>query len=134
MTRNPRGFNGPYGSYGSNGPHVIDDFLEASECFLPEKRLLIAMIQRALMDCICPEKGKAHLQYDAAAWIFSSARTPFSLFWVCDILSSSPEHLHRRIQIAARTKEYKPNCVIIRVDTGGPGGPKGPKGRGGQDG
>ena len=118
----------------SHSLHVIDDFLEGSEHFLPEKRLLIAMVQRALMDYICPEKGKAHLQYDAAAWIFSSVRTPFSLFWVCDVLSSSPEYLHRRIQIAARTKEYKPNCVIIRVDTGGPKGPKGPKGRGGKDG
>lgn len=84
----------------------------------PEKRLLIAMVQRALVDYIAPEKGKAYLQYDAGAWIFSERRTePFTLFWVCEVLSSDPAHLHRRIQIAARTKAYKPKCVIIRVDT-----------------
>jgi hypothetical protein len=85
--------------------------------FPPEKRLLIAMVQRALVDYICPEKGKAHLQYDAGAWIFSSARSPFSLFWVCEILSVCPEHLYARIQVAARSKEKRPKCVIMRVDT-----------------
>jgi hypothetical protein len=100
-------------------PHVLEEFFDASisEDIMPEKRLLVAMIQRALLDCICPEKGKAHLQWDATAWIFSDSRTPFSLFWICDVLSSHPEHLQRRVQVAARNKEHKPNCVIIRVDT-----------------
>lgn len=90
---------------------------EVLEDFPPEKRLLIAMVQRALVDYIAPEKGKAHLQYDAGAWIFSERRNePFTLFWVCEILSTDPTHLHRRIQIAARTKAYKPKCVIMRVD------------------
>jgi hypothetical protein len=96
-------------------PHIEDEPI--ADDFLPEKRLLIAMVQRALIDCICPEKGKAHLQYDAAAWIFSQARTPFSLFWICDVLSPCPEHLQRRIQSAARNKAKRPKCVIIRVDT-----------------
>jgi hypothetical protein len=94
-----------------------DEAPSAAEDFPPEKRLLIAMVQRALVDYICPEKGKPHLQYDAGAWLFSSARTPFSLFWVCDVLSTCPEHMVRRIQVAARTKLKRPKCVIMRVDT-----------------
>lgn len=91
---------------------------EVLEEFPPEKRLLIAIVQRALVDYIAPEKGKAYLQYDAGAWLFSTRRKePFSLYWVCEVLSADPDHLHRRIQIAARTKAYKPKCVIMRVDT-----------------
>jgi hypothetical protein len=95
----------------------LEELMEEPEDFTPEKRLLIAMVQRALVDYLVPEKGKAHLQYDAAAWIFSPVTSPFSLFWVCDILSVCPEHLHRRIQTAARTKACRPKCVIVRVDT-----------------
>jgi len=90
------------------------------EDFPPEKRLLIAMVQRALVDYIAPEQGKAHLQYDAGAWLFApishTTPRPFSLYWVCEILSSDPDYLHRRIQVAARSKSYKPKCVMIRVD------------------
>lgn len=91
------------------------------EEFPPEKRLLIAMVQRALIDYIAPEKGKTHLQYDAGAWLFAAAsKEPFSLYWVCEVLSSDTEYaatLHKRIQIAARTKAYRPKCVMIRVDS-----------------
>ena len=101
---------------------------EPNEDFTPEKRLLIAIVQRALVDYIAPEKGKPHLQYDAGAWIFSEKKNyPFTLFWVCEILSVDPSHLHKRIQIAARSKAYKPKCVIMRVE-GGAKGTKGTKG------
>lgn len=95
---------------------IDDPSNETLEDFPPEKRLLIAMVQRALLDYIAPEKNKPHLQYDAGAWIFSHKVTPFSLFWVCEILSTDPQGLHKRIQIAARTKVFKPKCVIMRVD------------------
>lgn len=102
---------------------VGDDPLGSLQDFPPEKRLLIAMVQRALVDYMCPEKGKPHLQYDAGAWLFSSAKSPFSLFWVCDVLSThGGEHLKTRIQIMARKGTGgtggtgKPRCVIVRVD------------------
>ena len=96
-------------------PEIEDN--EVSEECSPEKKLLIAMVQRALVDYIAPEKGKAYLQYDAAAWIFSSKISPFSLYWICEVLSADPHGLCKRIQIAARSKAYKPKCVIIRVYT-----------------
>lgn len=101
-------------------PHSLNTFLDdILDGFSPERRLLIAMVQRALIDYIVPERGKPFLQYDAGAWLFASKypSTPFSLYWVCEILSNDPDHLHKRIQIAAKNKSYRPKCVIMRVDT-----------------
>ena len=83
----------------------------------PEKRLLIAIIQRALYDYAYPVRGKAHYTFDAAAWLFSEAWTPMSLNWCCSILSESPDSLKLKIRRAAKDKSFKPNAVIFRVDT-----------------
>lgn len=83
----------------------------------PEKRLLIAVIQRAIYDYAYPVKGKAHISFDAAAWLFSQSVDVMSLNWVCQILSDSPESLMKMIQRAAKSGKLKPNSVIFRVDT-----------------
>ena len=85
----------------SNLIDIIDN-QEVTEDMPPEKRLLIAMVQRAIVDYIAPEKGKAYLQYDAGAWLFAAKNPskPFSLYWVCEVLSVDPDHLYKRIQIA----------------------------------
>lgn len=95
------------------------DFFQALEqqFTLPEERLLVAIVQRALMDYISPEHGKAHWQYDAGAWLFSSSQTPYSLYWICEILSEAPTDLQKRIQFAAKTKVIRAGGVIMRVDT-----------------
>lgn len=97
-----------------------DDFFDnlVQVDFPPEKRLLIAIIQRALLDYTAPEKGKAHWQYDAGAWLFSASRTPFSLFWVCEALSlENPDCLQKRIQGLARSRTMRVKTVIMRVET-----------------
>lgn len=83
----------------------------------PEKRLLIAVIQRAVYDYAYPVKGKAHIAYDAAAWLYSDSQGIMSLWWVCQILSEYPESLKGLIQKSAKTGKFKPNSVIFRVDT-----------------
>lgn len=83
----------------------------------PEKRLLIAIIQRALYDYAFPIKGKAHYTFDAANWLFSESQTPMSLNWCCQILSDYPDSLKLQIRKAAKNKTFKPNAVIFRVDT-----------------
>jgi hypothetical protein len=87
---------------------------------LAEKRLLVAMIQRALIDYCVPVPGSPHLQRDAARWLFSppTARV-MSLFWVCEHLSESPKDLHRIIQIAAKKHIIlqKSQRIVLRVDT-----------------
>jgi hypothetical protein len=86
---------------------------------LPEKRLMIAMIQRAMYDYTHPVRGKAHLAFDAAAWLFSSDTKLMSLHWICATLSDYPESLRASIQKAARSGKMKTKTVIFRVDTRG---------------
>lgn len=89
---------------------------KASE-FIPERKLLIAIIQRAVVDYLCQEAGKRHLQYDAACWLFSSSSTPFSFYWCCEALCECPDSMVRRIRLTVRSaKPHKPNSVIVRVD------------------
>ena len=83
----------------------------------PERRLLIAVIQRALYDYAYPIKGKAHYTFDAAHWLFSESQVPYSLVWCCHILSEYPDSLKLQIRRAAKTKSFKQNAVIFRVDT-----------------
>jgi hypothetical protein len=94
---------------------VLDSTAEAG--MMAEKRLMIAIIQRALIDYTVPVKGKRHYQYDAAAWLFSRDRGLMSLWWVCDALSDRPSELQRRIQTAARNRTIRITGVIVRVDT-----------------
>ena len=95
------------------------DQVYATDLHVPEKRLLVAIIQRALYDYAYPVKGKAHWSFDAAHWLFSDNWTPMSLNWICAALSENdcPDHLRRIIQKAAKEKNFKSNSVIFRVDT-----------------
>lgn len=84
---------------------------------LAEKRLLVAMVQRALIDYCLPIPGALHLQRDAARWLFSPpSRKVMSLFWVCEYLSEDPGGLHKTIQIAAKNNAQKKR-IVLRVDT-----------------
>lgn len=99
-------------------PYDTTDFFQVYDVddIVPEKRLLLAMVQRAVLDYASPEKGKEFWQHDAYRWIFSNETHPYTLIWCCEILSDNPQELHRRIQLAARTKTYKSKYVIVRVD------------------
>ena len=89
----------------------------AGQPHLPEKRLMLAIIQRALYDYTHPIKGKAHVAFDAAHWLFSTETHIMSLHWICATLSDFPDSLQKAIQKAARSGKVKSNSVIFRVDT-----------------
>ena len=81
----------------------------------PEKRLLVAMVQRALMDYLHP-KTTQRLHNDASAWIFNISTEPYSLLWICGYLSDDPRWLLQRIQFVARTGTPVKR-TIVRVDS-----------------
>lgn len=87
-----------------------------NEPSIPEKRLLVAVIQRALIDYSVPIWDRPHLQYHAAAWLFSQSRELMSLYWICAYLSEDPESLQAAIQRSAKTRGAKKNTVVVRVD------------------
>jgi hypothetical protein len=83
----------------------------------PEKRLLVAVIQRAMVDYAVPIKGQHHIQKNAGKWLFSKSKHPMSLYWICEMLSESPEWLQKSIQQMVQSGKMKSHIVIIRVDT-----------------
>jgi hypothetical protein len=96
-------------------PYIDDD--GPNEPSIPEKKLLVAIIQRALIDYSSHTRSTPYLQYTAAAWLFSSSRELMSLHWICGYLSEDPQGLQEAIQKSARTNQPKRNTVVIRVET-----------------
>lgn len=95
-----------------------EQLIESADPMLtPECKLVVAMIQRAIIDITHVEPGRKYLQHDAAMWIYSPSRAPWSLWWCCEIISSCPDALHRRIQQKVKNPgERRPKYVIMRVD------------------
>lgn len=100
------------------GVDVLPEFHSQSRQIdiMPEKRLLVAIIQRALVDYSTVIEGKTHLHTDAARWLFSASLAPWGLYWICEYLSDSPAHLQRSIQRVAR-RGLRSHTVVMRVDT-----------------
>ncbi len=67
----------------------------------PERNLLVAMIERALLDYF---GNQAVERTEAADWLFSdeSSEEPFSFQWVCGQLDLSP------VDVTAQLKKIKP--------------------------
>lgn len=104
---------------GKNTPTFdTTDFFQvnASEEHLPEKRLLFAVIQRALADFCVKDGQHPLLKWEAGKWIFSDSHEVMSLWWICGMLSDNPVWLREVIVNAARNKTWKPKGVIFRVD------------------
>jgi len=92
------------------------DYDEEAEPQLPEKRLLVAVIHRAIIDYSVPIYDRPHLRYWASAWLFSDSKEVMSLYWICAHLSENPENLQEAIKKAAVERPIKKNSVVIRVD------------------
>lgn len=98
---------------------MIDDVLidVPLDSLAPEKRLLVAIIQRAVIDYCLPIQGHLYLQREAKRWLFSTSNAPYSLSWICEMLSDSPEWLRKSILDKASSGTVRSNTVITRVDT-----------------
>jgi hypothetical protein len=92
------------------------DYDEPYEPQLPEKRLLVAVIQRAIIDYSVPIYDRPHLRYWASAWLFSDSREVMSLYWICAHLSEDPDFFQTAIRKSLETRKPGKNSVIVRVD------------------
>lgn len=70
---------------------------------VPERRLLVAMLERALLDAMgrAGTGGPADTE-DALAWFHSEADTPFSFVWVAAQLGLDPDWLRDRVERCAQ--------------------------------
>lgn len=95
-------------------PYV--DYDEPQEYQIPERRLLVAVIQRAIIDYSVPIYDRPHLRYWASAWLFSDSREIMSLYWICSYLSEDPEGFQEAIRKSVQERPAKKNSVLIRVE------------------
>jgi hypothetical protein len=84
--------------------------------YMPEKRLLVAVIQRALADFTVPDGTHPLLKWEAGKWLFSDSHEIMSLWWICSALSDDPKRLRDKILAAAKQKSWRQKAVIFRVD------------------
>lgn len=86
----------------------VGEILEAIEMELPEaeawitgeKRLLIAMILRAVEDLT-----KAKEAQRAKDWIFSNTKNQWGYVWICEHLEVDPQLVRSFIQAGRRAKK-----------------------------
>lgn len=65
-------------------------FSEVNQTGTPERRLLLGILERAILDYVGNDKKEVA---DSTNWIFSdeSAETQFSFAWVCNYLDLDPK-------------------------------------------
>lgn len=100
-----------------NPPYV--DYDDPPELQIPERRLLVAVIQRAIIDYSVPVYDRPHLRYWASAWLFSDSKEIMSLYWISSYLSEDPEGFQEAVRRSVLERPLKKNSVVVRVDRGG---------------
>jgi hypothetical protein len=98
-------------------PYV--DYDDPPELQIPERRLLVAVIQRAIIDYSVPVYDRPHLRYWASAWLFSDSKEIMSLYWISSYLSEDPEGFQEAVRRSVLERPLKKNSVVVRVDRGG---------------
>lgn len=94
------------------------DFFQvnATDRHLPEKRLLCAVLQRAIIDCI-DQSVDRNVRKRALKYFTSDSRKAFSLWWICQQLwGDGGDRVMARLRAELPTLE-RPKGVIFRVDT-----------------
>lgn len=86
-----------------------------SDLHLPEKRLLVAVVQRAVADFFAKETHP-EIAWGAGRWLFSESRQPMSLWWICEWLTEDAEGLRGEILRAIKAGKRPHKAVIFRVD------------------
>lgn len=62
----------------------------------PERRLLAAMLERAILDLRCnTDLTKQNDARESLLWIETNSSAPFSFEWLCNELELDPTHLRR---------------------------------------
>jgi hypothetical protein len=80
-----------------------------------EYHLLIAIIQRAIIDHLSPDTP-LYIRAEVGRWLFDDERQFMSLWHICDMLSDDPQYLRSRIRWAAKNTVFSKNTIIFRVD------------------
>lgn len=81
----------------------------------PEARLLVAVLQYAIIDYADPESTEPQ-RWDAANWLFSTSIKVMSMRWICSMISDNPEYLRERILAKVKTMNSRPKLIMARVD------------------
>lgn len=64
---------------------------------LPEERLLVAMLERAVRDLFRTDDDSAKYRRSALEWLMCADTEPFSFIHVCDVLDLPQVDLRRKI-------------------------------------
>lgn len=87
---------------------VFDRFYATNSDILEEKRLLCAVLERAILDLFSEEKIKKQIRREALVWIRARANIenppPWSFSWVCLELDLCPFTLRRTVLSIAKSK------------------------------
>jgi hypothetical protein len=89
---------------------LYDEFHTGGALFVidsPEKRLLCAVLKRAIEDFLCPERSiihkdrinlKKHTIRDAEVWLKDTVSVkPGSILWVLEYITSDAKEAHRKV-------------------------------------
>lgn len=82
----------------------------------PELKLLVAVLQRAILDYTDPKACDYH-KWNASRWLFSHSRKVMSVWWICCMLSDDPDRLRHRLIEAIKEMRGKPKMVVFRVES-----------------
>lgn len=107
-----------YGAIGTTDYSLTVNCPESGAlAFMPEKALLLAIIQRAVADYLClQEKTPApgiH-RISARKWLFSSSKDPMSFHWICAHFSDDPDMLKREILKQVKGRSFKGDLGLLQ--------------------
>lgn len=83
---------------------------------IPELRLLVAVLHKAVHDYASPQSTECR-RWAAAKWLFDPSHRIMSVWWICQMLSDDPDGLRERILTNVKELRGKPKLVMFRVDT-----------------
>lgn len=85
-------------------PQISED-IEPPKDVTPERKLIAALILRAIWDCGSSDK---HIKADAISWLYEGNREQGSLLWWLSFISEAPHSTQEAIL-------YNLDCAIARA-------------------
>lgn len=108
-----------YHSQSSERVGLDNDYVETrSQRSMPEKRLLLAILRRAIWDFALyrlPEDSHHKMHLDAAGWIFWDGEEHMTFLWICDVLELNPKQI-REATVRLTRDEIKRICARIEAE------------------
>lgn len=104
---------------------TVNDPVHQTLANLPEKALLLAVVQRAVADYFSiSDKCKVPVRYKLSArkWFLSSSQEPYSFRWICAQFSDDPDMLRREFLRRLRGKGFRADLGLLAGLKGGEGG------------